>query len=95
VMQEVNESCFGAIENTLDITDVSIIKVNMEPYTVILFKLGMVMQEGKKKDMFVNRVMHREITVIIGIPDYQLCSETTLCEHMTTGHLWTVYATSL
>jgi len=62
-MQEVNESCFGAIENTLDITDVSIIKVNMEPYTVILFKLGIVMQEGKKKDVVVNREMHREITV--------------------------------
>jgi hypothetical protein len=45
-MQEANESCFGAIENTLDITDISIIKVNMEPHTVILFKLGIVMQEG-------------------------------------------------
>lgn len=64
-MQEVNESCFEAIENTLDFTDVSIIKVNMEPYTVILFKLGIVMQEGKRKDMIVSREMHREITVNI------------------------------
>lgn len=71
----------------------------MEPYTVILFKLGIVMQEGKEKDMVVNREMHREITehmsVIIGIPDYQLYTETTFCEHMTTGHLWTHFATSL
>jgi predicted cupin superfamily sugar epimerase len=64
-MQEVNESCFGAIENTSDITGVSIIKVNVEPYTVILFKLGMVMREGKKKNMVVKREMHREITVNI------------------------------
>jgi len=64
-MQEVNESCFGAIANTLDITGVFIIKVNMELYTVILFKLGIVMQEGKKKYMVLNREMHREITVNI------------------------------
>jgi hypothetical protein len=37
----------------------------MEPYTVILFKLDIVMQEGKKKNMVVNREMHREITVNI------------------------------
>jgi hypothetical protein len=72
----------------------------MEPYTVILFKLGIVMQEGKEKDMVVNREMHREIRVnicqsVIGIPDYQLYTETTFCEHMTTGHLWTRFATSL
>jgi hypothetical protein len=48
-MQEVNESCFGAVANTLDITGVSIIKVKMEQYTVILFKLGIMMQEEKKR----------------------------------------------
>lgn len=64
-MQEVNEWCFGATENTLVITGVSIIKVNMEHYTVILFKVGIVMQEWKKKDMVLNREMHKEITVNI------------------------------
>ena len=33
--------------------------------------------------------------VITGIPDHQLYSETTFCEHMTTGHLWMGYAISL
>lgn len=35
------------------------------------------------------------MSVIIGILDYQLYTETTFCEHMTTGNLWTGYATSL
>jgi len=48
-MQEVNESCFGAVANTLDITGVSIINLSMELYTVILFKWGLTMQEGKKR----------------------------------------------
>jgi hypothetical protein len=47
VVQKGNESCFRAIENTLDITGVSIIKVYVEPYTFYIFKLGIVMQEGR------------------------------------------------
>jgi hypothetical protein len=61
-MQEGNELCFGGTDNTLDITGVFIIKVYMEPYAVILFKVGIVMQEGKKSNMVVNKEMHREIT---------------------------------
>lgn len=62
MMQEGNELCFGATDNILDITGVFIIKVYMEPYAVILFKVGIVMQEGKKSNMVVNKEMHREIT---------------------------------
>jgi hypothetical protein len=35
------------------------------------------------------------ILVIIGIPDYQLYSETTLFENKPSGQFWTGYATSL
>jgi hypothetical protein len=45
-MQEGNDLYFRAIENTLDITGVSIIKVYAEPHTAFLFKLGIVNQEG-------------------------------------------------